>query len=51
MAGAPFAGALQEIVNPAKQEKYVSGEVMEGIMSKKFVSRCQPRVLMLGVFY
>lgn len=38
MAGS--ASALKEIVNPAKQEKYTSGAVMDGIMASKYVSLC-----------
>lgn len=38
LAGSPFAAALSEVVNPAKQEKYTSGAVMDGIMAKKYAS-------------
>lgn len=38
VASSPFAVAVREIANPAKQEKYTSGAVMGGIMERKFVS-------------
>ncbi|CAN8102650.1 unnamed protein product [Discula destructiva] len=37
-ASSDFAGALQAIANPARQEKYVSGEVMSTIMMGKLAS-------------
>lgn len=42
LAGSPFAAALSQINNPAKQEKYTSGAVMDGIMAKKYVSTMSP---------
>lgn len=38
VASSSFAVAVREIVNPARQEKYTSGAVMDGIMEKKYVS-------------
>jgi hypothetical protein len=38
LAGSPFAAAISQVNNPAKQEKYTSGAVMDGIMAKKYVS-------------
>lgn len=39
VAGSPLVAALgQTIANPAVQEKYASGEVMEAMMAAKFVS-------------
>lgn len=38
VASSSFAVAVREIANPAKQEKYTSGAVMDGIMERKFVS-------------
>lgn len=36
LAGSPFVAAISQINNPAKQEKYTSGAVMDGIMAKKY---------------
>lgn len=38
LAGVPLASALKEIANPAKQEKFTSGAVMDSIMERKTVS-------------
>lgn len=38
VAVSPLAAGLKTIANPAVQEIYTSGEVMDSIMSKKFVS-------------
>lgn len=38
LAGSPFVAAISQVNNPAKQEKYTSGAVMDGIMAKKYVS-------------
>lgn len=38
VASSPFAVAVREIVDPARQDKYTSGAVMDGIMEKKFAS-------------
>lgn len=42
LAGSPFVAAISQINNPAKQEKYTSGAVMDGIMAKKYVSSTLP---------
>lgn len=42
LAGSPFAAAISQVNNPAKQEKYTSGAVMDGIMAKKYVSNTSP---------
>lgn len=36
------AAAISQVNNPAKQEKYTSGAVMDGIMAKKYVSNTSP---------
>lgn len=38
VASSSFVMAAREIVNPARQEKYTSGAVMDGIMERKYVS-------------
>lgn len=39
LAATPLAaGLLETVANPAVKENYASGEVMEDIMSKKYVS-------------
>ncbi|KUI63732.1 hypothetical protein VM1G_10586 [Cytospora mali] len=35
LAGSPFTTAISEIRNPAKQDRYTSGAVMDAIMAKK----------------
>lgn len=38
LAALPLAAGLQTIANPAVKENYASGEVMNNIMSAKYVS-------------
>lgn len=38
LAGSPLVAAVSQVNNPAKQEKYTSGAVMDGIMAKKYAT-------------
>lgn len=37
LAGSPLTDALRTIANPAQQEKYTSGAVMDSMMAAKYV--------------